>query len=192
MVLPHVLQRDGLVVSEGAGVVVLESERHAAKRGAKPLAELCAGAYLCESSHMSQSNDVQMVKVMTEALSRAEIKKEDIEYINAHATGTLQGDAAEATAVRNLFGSQTPVSSLKAHFGHSMAACGAIELIATVKMMDEEILIATRNLEEVASECAGVLHLKKNLKQSTKIALSNNFAFGGINTSFILRKMSSS
>ncbi len=186
---PFDKRRDGLVVSEGASVVILESERHCIKRGAKPLAEFCGGAYLCESSHMSQSNDLQMVNVMTEALSRSDLKKEDIEYISAHATGTLQGDAAEATAIRTMFGGSTPVSSLKAHFGHSMAACGAMELIATVKMMDENILIGTRNLEDVAKNCAGVMHLNKNTKQTTNIALSNNFAFGGINTSFIIKKI---
>jgi 3-oxoacyl-[acyl-carrier-protein] synthase II len=186
---PFDKKRDGLIVSEGASVVILESERSLAKRGAKALGEFCGGSYMCESSHMSQSNSDQMVNVMNQALARSGVKKEEIEYVSAHATGTLQGDAAEAAAVGAMFGSQVPVSSLKGHLGHSMAACGTQELITTLMMMDEGILIGTRNLEEVAPECAQVMHLKENKKQRTQVALSNNFAFGGINTSFIIRKV---
>ena len=145
---PFDKKRDGLVVSEGASVVILESERSLAKRGGKALGEFCGGAYLCESSHMSQNNEQQMNKVMTAALERSGIKKDQVEYLNAHATGTLQGDAAEAVAIRNLFGSELPVSSLKAHFGHSMAACGTQELISTLQMMESGIQIGTRNLEQ--------------------------------------------
>lgn len=186
---PFDKKRDGLVVSEGAGVVVLESEKSLQKRGGKPLAEFCGGAYLCESSHMSQNNEKQMLNVMTAALQKSSVNKEEIEYISAHATGTIQGDAAEAHAIHHLFGSEIPVSSLKGHLGHSMAACGVHELIATIKMMDEGILIGTRNLDEVAPECAGIYHLKENFKTQTHIALSNNFAFGGINTSFVVKKV---
>ena len=186
---PFDKKRDGLVVSEGAGVVILESEKSLAKRGGKALAEFCGGAYLCESSHMSQNNEKQMHNVMTQALQKSSVTKEQIEYVSAHATGTIQGDAAEAKAIHHLFGSEVPVSSLKGHFGHSMAACGVHELIATLQMMEEGILIGTRNLEEVAPECQGVKHLQGNLKTNTQIALSNNFAFGGINTSFVVKKV---
>lgn len=185
---PFDKKRDGLVVSEGAGVVILESEHSLSRRGGKAFAEFCGGAYLCESSHMSQSNEGQMVNVMTSALQRAGLKKDHIEYVNAHATGTLQGDAAEAGAIGTMFGQQIPVSSLKGHMGHSMAACGTQELIAGLLMMDEGVLIGTRNLDDVAPECAKVHHLQSNLKRSTEIMLSNNFAFGGINTSLIIRK----
>jgi 3-oxoacyl-[acyl-carrier-protein] synthase II len=184
---PFDKRRDGLVVSEGASVVILESEAHLAKRGGKALGEFCGGAYLCESSHMSQSNDQQMSNVMELALQKSGIKKSQIEYISAHATGTHQGDAAEALAISNTFGSQVPVSSLKGHLGHSMAACGLQELIATLMMMDEGQLLKTRNLEEVAPDCGGVMHLLENRKIKTNLSLSNNFAFGGINTSFIVK-----
>jgi 3-oxoacyl-[acyl-carrier-protein] synthase II len=186
---PFDKKRDGLVVSEGASVVILESEHHLAKRGGKALAEFCGGAYLCESSHMSQSNEHQMHNVMSAALSRSGIKKEQIEYVSAHATGTLQGDAAEAYAIGHLFGAQTPTSSLKGHFGHSMAACGVQELIATLTMMEEGVMIGTRNLEEVAPECSQVKHLQANQKTGFNTALSNNFAFGGINTSFVFKRL---
>ena len=186
---PFDKKRDGLVVSEGAGVVILENEKSLQQRGGKPLAEFLGGSYLCESSHMSQNNEKQMFNVMSSALQRSGVRKEEIEYVSAHATGTIQGDAAEAKAINHLFGSEVPVSSLKGHFGHSMAACGVHELIATLQMMEEGILIGTRNLEEVAPECQGVKHLQGNLKTNTQIALSNNFAFGGINTSFVVKKV---
>lgn len=186
---PFDKRRDGLVVSEGASVVILESEESLSRRGGKALGEFCGGSYLCESSHMSQNNGDQMHKVMNTALKRSGITKDQIEYVNAHATGTLQGDAAEAMAIAELFGSQVPVSSLKAHFGHALAACGAQELICSLQMLDSGVQIGTRNLEEVAPECEGVMHLQANRKVNTQIALSNNFAFGGINTSLIVRKI---
>ena len=109
--------------------------------------------------------------------------------MSAHATGTLQGDAQEAQAIAGIFGDRVPVSSLKGHLGHSMAACGAGELILGLKMMNEGVLIGTRNLDEVAEECSGIQHLKENKKIKVDTMLSNNFAFGGINTSMILRRM---
>lgn len=186
---PFDRRRDGLVVSEGASIVILESERAMMKRGGKPLAEFMGGAYFCESSHISQNNEQQMTKTMSVAMDRAQIRADQVEYVNAHATGTLQGDAQEAIAVAKTYGTEMPVSSLKAHFGHSMAACGVIELIATLKMMESGTLIPTRNLEEVAPECAGAFFLQKNLKRNISIAISNNFAFGGINASFLLKKV---
>lgn len=186
---PFDAQRDGLVVSEGASVVILESERSLAKRGAKPLAEMCGGAYFCESSHISQNNENQMMKTMKAAMERSSVQPQEIEYVNAHATGTLQGDAQEAAAVAKTFGPQMPISSLKAHFGHSMAACGGIELISILKMMEAGVLIKTKNLETVAPECEGVFHLHENLNRKISTAISNNFAFGGINTSLIVRSV---
>jgi 3-oxoacyl-[acyl-carrier-protein] synthase II len=186
---PFDKKRDGLVVSEGAGVVILESEASLKRRGGKALAEFCGGTYLCESSHMSQNNEHQMFNVMASALKKSGVKKEEIQYVSAHATGTIQGDAAEAKAIGHLFGENVPVSSLKGHFGHSMAACGIHELVATLQMMNEGLLIGTRNLNEVAPECAGVRHLNQNTKMDMTVALSNNFAFGGINTSFVIKKV---
>lgn len=186
---PFDRDRDGLVVSEGASVFVLESETHMKKRGAKPVAEFVAGSYLCESTHMSQSNSKQMIKTMGLALNRAEMKAGEIGYVNAHATGTLQGDGQECMAIAEVFSDRVPVSSLKGHFGHSMAACGIAELIASIHMMESGVLIGTRNLEHVADDCKGVNHLQKNTKLSVKTVLSNNFAFGGINTCVIIRSL---
>lgn len=185
---PFDKDRDGLVVSEGAAVVVMESERFMKARQGQPLAEVLGGAYFCDSTHMSQSSSPTMIKTMTEALKRANRNAVDVGYVNAHATGTTHGDEEEIKAIREVFGSETPVSSLKGHFGHTLAACGTLEVIASIKMMQEGVLIPTRNLKSVAPECEGVRHLQNLTRASTNVVLSNNFAFGGMNTSLLISK----
>jgi 3-oxoacyl-[acyl-carrier-protein] synthase II len=186
---PFDRDRDGLVVSEGAGVVVMESEQHMQKRGGTPLAEFAGGAYFCDSSHMSQSSTPTMVKTMHEALSRAKMKPNQVGYVNAHATATTHGDEAEVLAIADVFGSNTPVSSLKGHFGHSLAACGALEAIMSIEMMKAGVLIPTRNLENIGLDCQGVEHLMRPLSRQVDVILSNNFAFGGMNTSLLLSRV---
>lgn len=183
---PFDKDRDGLVVSEGAGVVVMETVAHLRRRGAKPLARIAGGAYLCDSSHMSQSSSETMVKTMQESLRRAKITASEIDYVNAHATGTTHGDEAEVKAIRELFGGRVPVSSLKGHLGHSLAACGALEAIASIKMIQEQMIIPTRNLDSIAPECEGVAHLTRPLSKAVRSILSNSFAFGGMNTSLLI------
>ena len=187
---PFDLKRDGLVISEGAAVVVLETEESCKRRKAIPLAEFKGGAYSCDGTHMSQSQKSSMVETIRESLDRTQLSPADIHYVNAHATATLYGDQEEAKAIGEVFGSRTPVSSLKGHFGHSLAACGALEVIACIKMIESQTLIRTRNLVEIDPECASVLHLKEHLSMPVHTVLSNNFAFGGINSSLILSKSS--
>ena len=188
---PFDKDRDGLVCSEGAGVVILESEAHLEKRRGKPLARFMGGAYYCDGTHMSQPQMPAMVKVMNATLRRAGLRPDAVDYINAHATGTHAGDLEEARAVDTLFGRRTPVSSLKAHFGHSLAACGAIEVIASVKMLETQQVIATRNLKNRDPECPPISLPQQNQKAKLRNILSNNFAFGGINTSLILSQVGS-
>lgn len=178
--------RDGLVCSEGAAVVVLESEAHLEKRGGRPLAEFVAGAYHCDGTHMSQPQTPAMVKVMTQSLKRAGLQPEDIGYVNAHATGTLLGDAEEARSLDAMFGRKTPVSSLKGHFGHSLAACGAIEVISSVKMLGAQKIIGTRNFVERDAAIPALSLPRGVVDAKFSTFLSNNFAFGGINTSLIV------
>ncbi|MGE4133658.1 MAG: beta-ketoacyl synthase [Bdellovibrionales bacterium] len=181
--------RDGLVVSEGAGVLILESEASVERRRVRPLAEIRGGAYLCDGSHMSQSSRQTMVRVMRESLRRAGLTATDIDYVNAHATGTVHGDVEESQAIGDVFGTEVPTSSLKGHLGHSLAACGAIEAAVSIKMMEEGVLIPTRNLAEVDDSCRGVHHLTELTNAKVKAVLSNNFAFGGMNTSVIITKV---
>jgi 3-oxoacyl-[acyl-carrier-protein] synthase II len=187
---PFDRDRDGLVVSEGAGVVVLETEESVHRRNAKPYARLASGSYLCNGSHMSQSNAEAMMEVMGASLERAGLRCEEIGYVNAHATSTRHGDQEEAEAIGRLFGLSVPVSSLKGHLGHTMAACGALEAIASIKMMDRGMLIPTRNLHNVDPGCGQVQHVQEIRSQKVQHVLSNNFAFGGMNTSLIVSSLS--
>lgn len=178
--------RDGLAVSEGAAILVLESEAHAKKRGVAPLAELAAGAYWCDGKHMSQPQADSMTAVMQSALNRAGLSTRDIDYVSAHATGTRLGDAEEARATAALFGDGVPVSSLKGHFGHALAACGAIEGIVSIEMMRRKILLPTLNLDKIDPECAGIRHVTELTEATPRAVLSNNFAFGGMSTSLVI------
>lgn len=187
--LPFHENRDGLVVSEGAGVVIMESEKAMLARKANPLAEFRGGAYLCDGTHMSQSSRETMGHVMRESLRRANVESKDIDYVNAHATATVHGDIEEAKALHDVFGGETPVSSLKGHFGHSLAACGALEAIASIKMMDEQILIPTRGLTRIAADCSQIKHVREVQPARVQNVLSNNFAFGGMNTSLIMSRV---
>lgn len=180
-------RRDGLVISEGAGMIIMESEEHMKKRGAKALAEFAGGAYYCDGEHMSQPQRKSMIHTMEWALERAELTTEDVQYVNAHATSTKIGDIEEANAVGELFQQKPPVSSLKGHFGHSLAACGTIEAICCMEMMTAGILIPNRKLEKLDENCSMIDALQSNREGRFNTVLSNNFAFGGMNTSFILK-----
>jgi 3-oxoacyl-[acyl-carrier-protein] synthase II len=188
---PFDKNRDGLVVSEGAGVVVMETAERAAGRGAQALAEMAGGAYHTDCSHMSQSHKGAMITTMQECLRRSGLSVNDINYVNAHATGTLQGDAEEAQSIRELFGDRAAVSSLKGYLGHTLAACGTLEAIACIKMMEMGELVPTRNLTEIDPNCEGIWLLKDGdrVKQQVSAVMSNNFAFGGMNTSIVLKKV---
>jgi 3-oxoacyl-[acyl-carrier-protein] synthase II len=174
------------VVSEGAGVIILESEAHALKRGAKPLAILRGAAYLGDGQHMTQPQAKSMVQVMELALARGKVSREEIQYVNAHATGTVLGDREEAEATAEMFGPNIPMSSLKGHLGHSLAACGAMDLIASIEMMRSGWLIPTRNLTHVDPLCDKVVHLTEKKEVAVNTIISNNFAFGGMSASAIV------
>lgn len=187
---PFSKNRDGLVVSEGAGIIILESESYARARKARVYAEITGGAYFCDGTHMSQPQSEQMAITMHQALKDARLAPEAMDYVNAHATATSVGDEQEVQAIAAVFGHRSvPVSSLKGHFGHSLAACGAIEIMATIKMMEHSTLIANRNVSELCEEFAGVDLLRENRSKMIHYALSNNFAFGGMNTSLIVKNL---
>ncbi len=182
---PFDRERDGLVCAEGAGLLLLEEYDHARARQAPIFGEV-VGYHSCgNGSHISQSNPEAMVDCMRGALADAGLQAADIDYLNAHATGTLQGDAAEAAAIREVFADRVPTSSLKGHLGHTLGASGPIELIATLRMMREGLLLPTRNLRQVADDCTDIQHLQKALPKPTRHILKNSFAFGGINAALI-------
>jgi 3-oxoacyl-[acyl-carrier-protein] synthase II len=179
---PFDKKRDGLVCGEGAGVIVVENRDHAIKRGAKILAEI-VGYHTCSNGiHVSQSDDTSMTNCMQTALDAAGLKPSQIGYVNAHATGTPQGDSAEARAIAAVFGSEIPVSSLKGNMGHTLGASGPIELAATIEMMHAETTYPTHNLQEIDPECGGIMHVTQTTKKNFDTFLKNSFAFGGINS----------
>jgi len=186
---PFDKDRDGLVCGEGSGIVVLESFERAVRRNAKIYAEIIGYSTTGNGLHVSQSNKLSMVYCMEQALGDAHVTPEEVDYINAHATATLQGDQEEAEAVRELFGASVPVSSLKGYIGHTLGASGATELIASLCMMERGIIYPTRNLDTVSPECDGIHHVTKQMKKKIDVIVKNCFAFGGINAALVCRKI---
>lgn len=178
--------RDGLVVGEGAGALVLESLEHARARGATIHGEVLGYASNCDGAHMVSPNPEGMRRVMELALEDAGLTHDDIDYVNAHGTGTPVGDVAEAQATYDLFGDSTPVSSLKGYVGHTLGACGALEAAWTLRMMSDGFIAPCRNLTEVDPACAPLDYVQALRDSGPTIAMSNNFAFGGVNTSIVL------
>lgn len=183
-------ERDGLVCGEGSGMLVLEEYEHAVSRKAKIYAEI-TGYHTCgNGSHISQSNKEAMILCIREALNSAHVHPEDIDYINAHATATLQGDKEEAQAISEVFGKNTPVSGLKGHIGHTLGASGALELIVALDMMRKGLILPTHNLEKIGADCEGIAHVLRPLKREINIMMKNCFAFGGINVTLVCKKVS--
>ncbi len=185
---PFDQRRDGVICGEGSGVFLLESRDSAQCRGAAILAEVVGFATTSDTSSIANPDVRAMEHCMRLALADAGLTAADIDYINAHATGTDQGDIAEAEAIRAIFADTVPVSSLKGHLGHTMAASGAIELAANVGMLEQQQLIATRNLLQIDERCRGIAHLQHNEKRAVNTILKNNFAMGGINCTIIIRR----
>jgi 3-oxoacyl-[acyl-carrier-protein] synthase II len=166
--------------------MVLEELDSAVRRGAPVLAEVLGFATHCDADHMSSPARTGMVRTMAACLASAGMAPRDVDYINAHATGTLIGDAVEAQATAEVFGDSTPVSSTKGLSGHTLAACGVLEAAFSVLMMQGGFIAPTANLEEVDAACAGIRHVQALESRTLRRVLSNNFAFGGVNASLLL------
>lgn len=188
---PFDRQRDGLVIGEGAGTLVLEELEHAQARGATIIAELVGFATNCDAAHVTQPQQETMQLCMEMALAQAGLKAADIGYISAHGTATERGDIAESHATAAIFGDKTPISSLKSFLGHTLGACGAIEAWLSLEMMQEGWFAPTINLTEPDPACAPLDHVVGNGRAlAVDYLMSNNFAFGGINTSLIFKRWS--
>lgn len=186
---PFDIRRDGLVVGEGAGTLILEDLDHALARGARIHAEVIAFGTNCDGHHITNPETEGMRKVMELALADARLAPSEIGYINAHATATELGDIAESHATHRVFGGGVPISSLKSYFGHTLGACGALEAWITIEMMREGWFAPTLNLEEVDPRCAELDYVRGEPREcSVDYVMSNNFAFGGVNTSLIFKR----
>ena len=185
---------DGFVISEGAGIVVLEEYEHAKKRGAKIYAEICGYGCSGDAYHItSPAPDGNGAKrAMQAALQKSGLQPRDVDYINAHGTSTMIGDAMEAKAVNELFAGcdNLKMSSTKSAIGHMLGAAGAVEAIFCAKAIEQGILPPTLNLENPIDEAEGIdLIANKAKKCDVKVALSNSFGFGGTNASIIFKKI---
>ena len=185
---PFDAQRDGLVVGEGAATFVLEEREHALARGAAIHAEIVGFGTNSDGSHITQPNRETMRIAMELALKDRGVAAQDIGYVSAHGTATDRGDVAESNATAELLG-KVPISSLKSFTGHTLGACGAIEAWVTVNMLREGWYHPTLNLASVDPECGDLDYIVDAPRTiDTDTVMSNNFAFGGINTSLIFRK----
>jgi len=186
---PFDIDRDGLVVGEGAGTLVLEALEHAQARGAPILAELTGFATNSDGNHVTRPDQASMQRVMQQALATAGVDAAAVGYVNAHGTATGAGDVAESHATAAVFGDQVPFSSLKGFFGHTLGACGAIEAWLSLEMMREGWFAPNHNLGTVDPACASMNYLRGDGERlETDRVMSNNFAFGGINTALLFER----
>jgi 3-oxoacyl-[acyl-carrier-protein] synthase II len=186
---PFDAERDGLVLGEGAGSLILEDMEHARARGATVYAEVVGFGTNSDGRHVTHPNAATMQVAMELALDDAGLAPEAVGYVNAHATGTEQGDIAESLATRNVFGGKTPISALKSYMGHTLGACGALEAWISIEMMREGWFAPTINLARVDPACAELDYIMgEGRRLQCEYVMSNNFAFGGINTSLIFKR----
>lgn len=187
---PFDKDRDGLVIGEGAGTLILEEYERAKSRGAKIYAEIVGFATNTDGTHITNPNKDMMAEVMRQSLNNAGISVNEIGYVNAHGTGTVNGDIAESLATEMIFGKNIPISTIKSYTGHTLGACGAIEAILSIEMMNNKWFAPTLNLNNVDENCGQLDYIMKEGRIiDTEYVMTNNFAFGGINTSIILKRV---
>lgn len=185
---PFDKNRDGLVIGEGAGTMILEEYEHAKKRGAKIYGEIIGFGTSTDGTHITSPNRDKMKSALELALKDADISSDKIDYVNAHGTATIQGDVAETNATYDVFKRAIPISSIKSYTGHTLGACGAVEAILTLDMAHKGWFCPTINLNNIDDACGKLDYIKSQGREiNTNIVMSNNFAFGGINTSLIFK-----
>jgi 3-oxoacyl-[acyl-carrier-protein] synthase II len=192
---PFDSDRDGFVLAEGAGVVVLEELEHARKRGAKIYGELMGYGASGDAGHITQPDGEGRgaARAMSMALEDAGVSSESIDYINAHGTSTPLGDKAETLAIKKVFGEHSKelvVSSIKSHLGHTLGASGGIELVACAMAIQHNVIPPTINLETPDPECDLDYVPNQPREMQVRVAMSNSFGFGGHNASLVLGRLS--
>jgi 3-oxoacyl-[acyl-carrier-protein] synthase II len=187
---PYDRNRDGLVIGEGAATLVLEEYQHARARGAPIHAEIVGYGCNADGNHVTQPQAATMQGAMRLALEEASLAPEAIGIVNGHGTATEFGDIAEAAATHGVFGARVPIHSLKGHFGHSLGACGAIEAWLGIEMMRDAWFVPTANLEQPDERCAPLDYVMGEPRSlAIEHFMSTNFAFGGINTALIFKRV---
>lgn len=191
---PFDRDRDGFVMGEGGGALVLEELEHAKERGAKIYAELVGGGLTSDAYHVSATHPEGLgaIKAMKEGLEEAGLDRSEVDYLNAHATSTSMGDRSEMAAVATFFGreSKLNISSTKSMTGHLLGGAGAIEALTCIMAINHGIVPPTINLQNRDTEIADYLNLTPNVavKRDIRVAMSNTFGFGGHNTTAVFKR----
>jgi len=188
---PFDLQRDGMVMADGAGILILEELQQAKARGATILAEIIGYGASCDAFHVTAPNSEGQVRAITKALDDARVSPKDIHYVNAHGTGTQLNDSTETATIKTIFGDDAyniPITAQKSMTGHAIGAAGAMEIIATTLSLQKDILLPTINLHHPDPVCDLDYIPNEARAKSIDIALSNHFAFGGANAAIVLQK----
>ncbi len=186
---PYDAGRDGLVIGDGAATFILEEREHAKARGAAILAELVGFAETTDGTHVTNPNAETMAYALRNALADASLPPEAIGYVSGHGTATRAGDIAETAATRAVFGRTVPISSVKSYIGHTLGACGAIEAALAVRSLQTGWYPPTLNLVTPDPECADLDYIRgEGRRIKTDHVMTNNFAFGGVNTSIVFAR----
>jgi len=191
---PFDKDRDGFVLSEGAGILVLEELEHARKRGARIYCEVLGFGASCDAGHITQPDEqgVGAAEAMRLALANGRVNPDQIDYVNAHGTSTPLGDKAETLAVKRVFGEHArrlSISSTKSQLGHSLGASGGIELVVTIKSLVTQTVHPTINLDTPDPDCDLDYTPREARQRVIRTAMSNSFGFGGHNASVIVGQL---
>ena len=186
---PFDADRDGMVIGEGASSLVLEDLEHAQARGAPICAEVVGFGVNCDGQHVTQPSAETMTVALKLALEDAGLDPQQIGYVNAHGTATDLGDVAESRATLEALRRSVPISSLKSYMGHTLGACGSLEAWLTIEMLNADWFAPTINLRHIDPRCAELDYIMDGGRSlQTEYVMTNNFAFGGVNTSLIFRR----
>ena len=188
---PFSKTRQGMILGEGAGMLVMESLEHAKKRGANILGEIIGFGMTSDASHITKPDQLGAERAMNFALEDAGITPDRIGYINAHGTGTLINDSMEVAAIKNIFkehANHLPISSTKSLHGHALGATSSFEAVATILALKNGILPPTANFEELDETCNIDIIPNKSREKNIGYAMSNAFAFGGLNAVLAFKK----
>jgi len=180
--------RDGLVVGEGGGALLLEEYEAAKRRGAPILGEIIGFACNNNGGDLILPNQNGITAILRLALADAKLSPDQVDFISAHATATKMGDITESQAIQAVYGDKPLVTALKSYTGHCMGACGVIETIMTLAMMEKGFVAPTLNLQEVDPRCADLRYVRQIMTEKIGVAAIQNFAFGGVNTCLLLRR----
>jgi 3-oxoacyl-[acyl-carrier-protein] synthase II len=190
---PFSADRRGLVLGEGGAALVLEDWHHALARGARIHGEIVGYGTNCDHSHLTRPEVSGQIRAIQATLADADLAAEDIDYVNAHGTATMEGDPVEIAALKAVFGkraARVPVSATKSMHGHQLGAAGAVESVITVLALRDQAIPPTAHLDEIDPTCAGVDHVTFARRGvPVRAALSNSFAFGGSNAVLAFRSV---